>query len=201
METGDLPDLIYMFQSLIGRLQTHQPMQGLGLQSWVSIPHRQATDQIHILIHSSSYYSFNPSQVGYRLLQRLPLSEDRLCFNPSQVGYRQVVWRGFLFSSNNVSIPHRQATDTKVILLKRLCRREFQSLIGRLQTHIPSFFPRSLKSFNPSQVGYRHIFPSILTGGNTCFNPSQVGYRLILPELVRTVLWCFNPSQVGYRLG
>ena len=76
--------------------------------------------------------SFNPSQVGYKLVQiALKLGGD-VGFNPSQVGYkleeRLVPSSGrFSFNPSQVGYKHEFITFIVFIVL-------FQSLTGRLQT-------------------------------------------------------------------
>ena len=58
----------------------------------------------------------------------------------------------------------------------------------------------SLKSFNPSQVGYKLNKTIRLLRGSVSFNPSQVGYKLAKLQMLLVFMNCFNPSQVGYKL-
>ena len=79
-----------------------------------------------------------------------------------------------------------------------------------------------MASFNPSQVGYKHLrgrrprwesclFQSLTGRLQTmlssrsnarvsCFNPSQVGYKHKEVYEDEEQNRCFNPSQVGYKL-
>ncbi len=120
-------DMVYhdMFQFLIGRLQTRQLRPLASVLKRVSIPHRQATNESKFQV---------------------------------------------LLVSHAVSIPHRQATNGCWHGRECAGGNKFQFLIGRLQTNFispPSIFHRS--GFNSSQVGYKLDLSQNTRGGIQLF--------------------------------
>ena len=100
----------------------------------VSIPRRQATNKFETPLRGCRRESFNPSQVGYKLIF-------------------------FSFTKCNptyVSIPRRQATNLR--LRSDICSHPPVSIPRRQATNDSNSLVKLVKeqSFNPSQVGYKH---------------------------------------------
>ena len=145
----------YLFQSLIGRLQTIFPVQRQRTLLAVSIPHRQATDIQYPPPLEIRQQCFNPSQVGYRRHLYLPDFPFQASFNPSQVGYRPK-FLASLCCPNVCFNPSQVGYRLLITKNPSPVEIQFQSLIGRLQTREGSCSSQSpFPGFNPSQVGYR----------------------------------------------
>ncbi len=193
----------YLFQFLIGRLQTEIQRCLVLLAYPVSIPHRQATNPLVWPLPNVWLGGFNSSQVGYK---------------PQISASFRVRISMFQFLIGRL--------QTELFVRLANYQAEFQFLIGRLQTRdrFAIFFVRN-DGFNSSQVGYKQDEPFKVTfHPERCFNSSQVGYKpgpgnrprkrwtgwfqfLIgrlqtqwpLPKK-KTEKPCFNSSQVGYKL-
>ena len=146
----------YLFQSLIGWLQTSNDEGRSGAVKW----------------------SFNPLQVGYKLIFPICQTHFSLRFNPLQVGYKPRGGEGGRNRPLYVSIPYRLATNLDLYyrdvlfhncfnplqvgyklrwsLVEVLVIPQFQSLIGWLQTLTGNNAGQTpVDSFNPLQVGYK----------------------------------------------
>ena len=146
----------YRFQFLIGRLQTIPVVVAHDRDIPVSIPHRQATNEPYArffpFIMSSFQFLIGRLQTNRRdaacgdlegrfqfLIGRLqtkviaPGSSSCSCFNSSQVGYKRLCLHYDMRHDWAVSIPHRQATNSRNNTRKD-DHDGFQFLIGRLQT-------------------------------------------------------------------
>ena len=184
--------------SIPHRQATNMVLQGIGPDAClVSIPHRQATNEV-IMLHRLPNDVFQ-SLIGRLQTRPLILQVSLLrCFNPSQVGYKLLqIWR----NSNRtaVSIPHRQATNplrhTRIYSLNR-----FQSLIGRLQTRLIENGRIIVCDVSiPHRQATNLLLPSLLSLLRDRFNPSQVGYKLNEIRKLYQLQKGFNPSQVGYK--
>ena len=124
---------LIQFQFLIGWLQTKMEKLDLLDRNLVSIPHRLATNSGNLTDWTTSFTSFNSSQVGYKLRMWLIGISLSACFNSSQVGYKQFISATGCKSLRGVSIPHRLATNFQLIKMERFI----------------------FLSFNSSQVGYK----------------------------------------------
>ena len=109
--------------------------------------------------------------------QNISLKQTTLSFNSSQESYKRkliICWNKYHFG---VSIPHRRATNIKAEYYLWL-QREFQFLIGELQTD---------KEMQKE-------------GKSLCFNSSQESYKLgTQSRLGRTYILHFNSSQESYK--
>ena len=103
---------------------------------------------------------FNSLQVGYKpQMNRKDASRDD-CFNSLQVGYKLSI-RHLKRRQHYVSIPYRLATNPYDPKLYLSWGRQFQFLIGWLQTKIGTAIQSALSGkgtssrFNSLQVGYK----------------------------------------------
>ena len=102
---------------------------------------------------------------------------------------------------NEVSIPYRLATNKTLQACIDALQKQFQFLIGWLQTQFNVLPVVSVyQSFNSLQVGYKRILYSQGRLRKESFNSLQVGYKPIVITTLPCRTLCFNSLQVGYKL-
>ena len=155
------------FQSLIGWLQTRTRAAGATSQDafqsligWLQTEWKSYIRQ--------PFHSFNPSQVGYKLIA-WDIPEGKKRQFQSLIGWLQT---GAITKVQDDTSP-------------------FQSLIGWLQTRWSDFITLTQICFNPSQVGYKHLQFCYTLFMEKGFNPSQVGYKLVIMPLL-FILYSFQ---------
>ena len=163
------------FQSLIGRLQTFNPLNiRLTLDQFQSLIGRLQTTQ-----HLAGDSKINEFQSLIGRLQTVVVDDNYVGLDQVSIPHRQATnERGEDFKKEElkVSIPHRQATNPTMVS-RCSARNTFQSLIGRLQTHACVISLTQHLGFNPSQVGYKPKPAWLSHFRHFSFNPSQVGYK------------------------
>ena len=77
------------FQSLTGRLQTFYPPIRRSSPRCCFNPSQVGYKLMEAVANDAMHASFNPSQVGYKLRPAPNTTPPSFGFNPSQVGYKQ----------------------------------------------------------------------------------------------------------------
>ena len=140
------------FQFLIGRLETNIYRFGIFAESKFQFLIGRL-ETVFIWLRGLDFPCFNSSQVGWKQWHQNGTFLRVPCFNSSQVGWKQMP-RLRLPPTMPVSIPHRQAGN-RLLSRIRATYREFQFLIGRLETPLGPESSAGIFGFNSSQVGWK----------------------------------------------
>ena len=170
--------MIFVFQFLIGWLQTKQKGKGS--------------------LHTCFVFQFLIGwlQTSHDLIRRV---KNVRGFNSLQVGYKpstESVSKAYA----SVSIPYRLATNEVIKMKLYVAKKEFQFLIGWLQTY--NLFAVSLSllySFNSLQVGYKRRYEMFRIWDKVQFQFLIGWLQTSIAISISMSSSCFNSLQVGYK--